>query len=512
MKEIYLYNKKAKNKNVINVGLSYPSTYFYGMSVLGFLNMFKEFDRNSYVNAQRIFLDTNSLAFNPKYLDILGFSLIFETDIFQAFKIMKNYKFNILAEKRRRIKPLIFAGGPLVTSNPEPFCDFFDFFNLGDGENIAEEITSVYMSNKNKTKAEILNALSDIEGIYVPTLKNSVGKKVYSLTKENLVKKRTFTVDNALYSPIISDKTFYSDTVFIEIVRGCPNLCKFCSAHYQNRPFRYPSLKSIKKALKQAAKFAKKIVLIGSLISRHPDFDEIIHYISILQTKFDFEVEISAIEFGYLNKNLLDIVSVKELSFSLECGSEQMREKIGKELSDETIFKTFDFYNEQNLSKVMLYTMIGLPEENIQDIQEYIDFSIKIAKKYPEIKFLHVISTFVPKPFTPFERKKRATNIYLKEAFDIIAKNFKENNIDYKFSNIALDNFSTLLSVSGKDFGKFLYFADENKIQPTGLFKAYHKFAKEHKEFNLEHFSKLCFSNKNETEPMPYDFIKQSRL
>ena len=160
MKEIYLYKKKTKNKNVINVGLSYPSTYFYGMSVLGFLNMFKEFDQNQNVSAQRIFLNSNSLAFNPKYLDILGFSLIFETDIFQALKIMKNYRFNIISEKRKRIKPLIFAGGPLITSNPEPFCDFFDFFNLGDGENVANEITSVYISNKNKSKAEILNALS----------------------------------------------------------------------------------------------------------------------------------------------------------------------------------------------------------------------------------------------------------------------------------------------------------------------------------------------------------------
>ena len=508
MKEIYLYKKRAKNKNVINVGLSYPSTYFYGMSVLGFLNMFKEFDQNPNVSAQRIFLNSNSLAFNPKYLDILGFSLIFETDIFQALKIMKNYKFNIIAEQRKRIKPLIFAGGPLITSNPEPFCDFFDFFNLGDGENIADELTSVYISNKNKSKAEILSALSEIEGIYVPNLKNSLGEKIYSLSKGGFVKKRTSKLENVLYSPIISDKTFYSDTVFIEIVRGCPNLCKFCSAHYHNKPFRYPSLKSIKKALKQAAKYAKKIVLIGSLISKHPDFDEIIHYISILQRKFDFELEISAIEFGYLNEHLLDTLFVKELSFALECGSEQMREKIGKDLSDETIFKTLDYYKEKDLQKVMLYTMIGLPDETIEDIQEYIDLAIKLAKKYPSIKFLHIISTFVPKPFTPYERKKRAANIYLKEAFELISKSFKDNNIEYKFSNIALDNFSTLLSLSGKDFGKFIFYADEKKIQPTELFKTYHKFVKEHKELNLEHFSKLCFSNKVETEPMPYDFIK----
>lgn len=508
MKEIYLYKKKSKSKNVINVGLSYPSTYFYGMSVLGFLNMFKEFDKNSNVNAQRIFLNSNSLAFNPKYLDILGFSLIFETDIFQAFKIMKSYNFNILSQKRKRIKPLIFAGGPLITSNPEPFCDFFDFFNLGDGENIANEITSVYISNKNKSKAEILAALSDIEGIYVPNLKNSLGEKVYSLTKENFVKKRTVELEEALFSPIISDKTYYSNTVFIEIVRGCPNLCKFCSAHYQNKPFRYPPLKSIKKALKKAAKYAEKIVLIGSLISSHPDFDEIINYISVLQTKFDFELEISAIEFGYLNEKLLSLLSVKELSFALECGSEKMREKTGKNLKDETIFQTLDFYKQKELNKVMLYTMVGLPDETIEDIKQYIDFSKKLATKYPKIKFFHVISTFVPKPVTPFERKKRATNIYLKEVFELISNSFKENNIEYKFSNIALDNFNTLLSVSSREFGKFLYYADEKKIQPTELFKSYHKFVKEHKEYNLEHFSKLCFTNKPELEPLPYDFIK----
>ena len=508
MKEIYLYKKKTKSKNIINVGLSYPSTYFYGMSVLGFLNMFKEFDQNPNVNAQRIFLNSNSLAFNPKYLDIFGISLIFETDIFQTLKIIKNYNFNILAEKRKKIKSLIFAGGPLITSNPEPFCDFFDFFNLGDGENIADEITSVYISNKNKSKEEILAALSEIDGIYVPTLKNSLGEKVYSLKKSNFVKKRTVKLEEALYSPIISDKTYYSDTVFVEIVRGCPNLCKFCSAHYQNVPFRYPPLTSIKKALKKGAKYAKKIVLIGSLISKHPNFDEIINYISILQSKFDFELEISAIEFGYLNEKLLNILSIKELSFALECGSEEMREKTGKILSDETIFKTLDFYEKHGLNKVMLYTIIGLPKETMEDVKQYINFSEKLAKKYSKIKFLHIISTFVPKPFTPYERNKRATNIYLEEAFDLISKNFKESNIDYKLSNIALDNFSTLLSVSNKEFGKFLYYADEKKIQPTELFKRYHRFVKENPNINLEHFSTLCFQNKQETKLMPYEFIK----
>ena len=172
MNEIYLYKKPHVAPRTINVGLSYPSTYYYGMSVIGYLSLFKEFDMNENVCAQRIFLNSKMLAFEPKCLDLIGFSCVFELDILQIFKILKKYGFKLKASQRRKKYPLIFAGGPVITSNPEPFADFFDFMIIGDGEGIADEITKVYLRNKHKSKAELLLELSKIEGIYVPSLYN----------------------------------------------------------------------------------------------------------------------------------------------------------------------------------------------------------------------------------------------------------------------------------------------------------------------------------------------------
>ena len=337
MNEIYLYKKKQKPKATINVGMAYPSTYYYGMSVVGYLSMFKEFDLNENVSAQRIFSNTNTLAFRAKYFDLIGFSCVFELDILQILKILKKHNFNIEADKRKRKMPLIFAGGPVITSNPEPFADFFDFMIIGDGEGIADKITEVYLKNRNKSKVEILTALAQIDGIYVPSLYNVTynNEKTEAFIPSSdkiprIIQKRITNSEKCLYSPIIAEDTFYSNTVFIELERGCPFECKFCTAHWQNLPMHCFGLNHIKKAIKKASKYAEKIVFIGAMISEHPDFDEICKYLSKLKEKRNFKVEFSSMGFESLSKYVANLLEEKVISLSVECGSEELRNKAGK--------------------------------------------------------------------------------------------------------------------------------------------------------------------------------------
>lgn len=521
MNEIYLYKKNHNSKSSINVGLSYPSTYFYGMSVLGYLSLFKEFDKNEHVCAQRIFLNSKMLAFEPKHLDLLGFSCIFELDILQILKILKKYNFNIEAQKRNKKIPLIFAGGPVITTNPEPFCDFFDFMIIGDGEEIADEITEVYIKNKNKPKQQILKELSKIKGIYVPSLYkvNYNKEKIKSFTPtsddiKNFVEKRTHISPKCLYSPIISEDTFYANTVFIEIARGCPFECKFCTAHWHNTPERFYDIKHIKKAIKKAVKFAQKIVFIGAMISHHPDFNEICMYLSKLKSKNNFKVEFSSMSFEHHSNYIANLIDEKTISLAIETGSEKLRISSGKILSDEQIYKTIDFYVKKGINKFNLYFMIGLPNETIEDINQYIKLAKDIAKKYNKTEFCHIISTFIPKPSTPFEREKRVSNATLNEYFETIQAEFNLiANISAKFTTLNNDNFNTLISQGDRRIGAYIKHIFEKNTPVKDAFKEYKIFSKKYNEKltaeeKLPHYTYYCYTKKSKTQYLPWDFIK----
>lgn len=518
--EIYLYKKDNSLQKTINVGLSYPSTYFYGMSVLGYLSLFKSFDTNPYVSAQRIFINSKSLAFEPKYLDLLGFSCIFELDILQILKILKKYGFNPLSKKRKNKTPLIFAGGPVITSNPEPFADFFDFMIIGDGEGIADEIIEVYRKNKKKTKNELLLALSKIEGIYVPSLYNVKyeQEKICSFTpaSDNVarrVPKRVSHSDECLYSPIISENTFYPNTVFIELARCCPFECKFCSACWQNKPTRYYDIKFIKKAIKKASKHADKIVFIGAMISAHPNFEEICMYINKLRAKREFKVEFSSMSFEYPVAIFPEIIEEKTISLSIECGSEDLRIKSGKNLSDDKIYETIQYYTEKGIEKFNLYFLIGLPEETETDIDKYIDFSKKLAKKFKKQNFCHIISSFIPKPQTPYAKEKRQQTSILKEYLEKITKAFEGTNISLITPMLQNDSFNALLSLGDRRLSSYILHIFEKNTPVKNMLKEYKLFMKKHNsnknnDFVLPHYSKFVYRNKDASEILPWDFIE----
>ncbi|MDD3593864.1 MAG: radical SAM protein [Candidatus Gastranaerophilales bacterium] len=518
MKEIYLYKTPKKEDYTVSVGLAYPSTYFYGMSVLGFLSMFKELDSCEFVSAQRIFTDTKTLAFDPKHFDMLGFSCVFELDILQILKILKKYGLELSAQKRKN-KPLIFAGGPVITANPEPFAEFFDFFIIGDGEGVSCEIAKVYKLNRHKNKNEILKELAKTEGIYVPSLYDVnyedgliSGFKPQSLEVPAKVQKRKADLSECLFSPVISDKTFYNETAFIEIARGCPYECKFCTAHYHNMPCRFACLTSIKKAVKKTSRHAKKLVLIGAMISEHPDFEEICDCILKLQPKRDFQVELSSLNVKKVSQGALRLVSYNnnEISLAIESGSEALRRSFGKQLSNDDIFNTIGFYAQGGVKKITLYSMIGLPDETSGDIDEYIKLAVDLKNTFEGTAFTHIVSAFIPKPQTPYEREPRKNNAYLKTEMEKIKTLFKENDIGVKLPVLQNDAFNTLISQGDRRLGQFIKHIFTKNTPIKDIFKEYKNFMRlknSKLKQPLIHFSKYIYRTKDNDKILPWGFI-----
>ena len=222
MTEIRLYTSQ-KNGNFI-FWFCFPAINSFALSSLGYLWLLKEAETLEDVYTEKITTDTEKTRFSKP--DLIAFSMSFDFDFLGVFKILEKYKIPYKSTERDENYPLIFAGGPVVSANPEPYKEIFDFFIIGDGEDINNQVITTIKKNKEKSKNEILKILSDFDGIYVPTYP----KKVTKLTKP---------LDSCIHSTILSDEAYFKNTFIIEIERGCSNCCRFCLASFINHPIRH---------------------------------------------------------------------------------------------------------------------------------------------------------------------------------------------------------------------------------------------------------------------------------
>ena len=238
--------------------MAYPAKEEFALSSLGYMWLLKIADEEAEVNVRRISTDLAELPF--KKTDSIAFSLSYDFDYMGVFEILEKNKIPFFASERHDDLPLIFAGGPVITTNPRPYDKIFDFMMIGDGEGLFIEVLNILKENHDKKS--ILKKLTELEGIYVPL----VSKKI---------KKRTAKLNDVIYTPILSDKSYFKDTFIVELQRGCMNRCAFCTASYLNLPFRSYMYENIIKAIDLGLEYTDKIALLGAQISSHPDFDKI---------------------------------------------------------------------------------------------------------------------------------------------------------------------------------------------------------------------------------------------
>lgn len=484
MKEKYFYKPVLKNSEPINVWLTFPYTYMYGMSTLGYLTLFKELDTNKDVFVERIFQDTQEVKTDLDKVNLLGFSCIFDNDIFSILKLLERYNIPLQAKDRENM-PLIFAGGPVMTTNPEPCADIFDFMLIGDGEGILNEVVQVLKNTQNLDKQSKLIELSKTKGVYVPSLYNVEYNKDLSISKINSLKKEapikisknTTKLDECIYSPIVSSKAFYSDSFFIEVARGCSHKCKFCTASFYNLPTRYPSLNSIKEAIDIGIEYAKNIVLIGAMIADHPDFDEICEYLIEQRKNKPFNLEFSSVRADVFNEKAAQALlkcGKEEASIAIESASQIQRDKINKNLTDNQLKEVISGYANAGFKKLNIYLMIGLPEETKQDIENFITLAKELKTENPYIDINYIVSTFIPKPNTPYQRKPRESFDSLESKQNYLKKNLEELEVNNSFSNLHQDFLSSVMSRGDRRLNKFILAVYKEKITAKN-WREFHK-------------------------------------
>lgn len=488
--EKFLYKRNPKKNADYNIWMAFPGCYSFALSSLGYLHIFRLMDEMEEVNVERVYSDSTKTEIQFKDVNAIAFSSSFDLDFMSIFPMFDKYKIPYKTSDRDKNMPIIFCGGPVVTANPIPYKDFFDFMIIGDGEQLNTNVVTILADNKDKPKDEILKLLAKLNGVYVPTL-----------NQEKIVK-NSCKIENCVYTPILSDDAFFKDMFIIEISRGCANCCGFCMASYLNLPVRFAPYENIIEAIDLGLQYTNKIALLGAQVSIHPKFKQICEYIAQkVQKNPEIEMSISSLRVDAVDDAMIKtLVSAhqKHVTIAIEAGSERLRKLINKNITEEQIKHTVETARLNGLKGVKIYAMIGIPTETQEDLNEMVRVAkeLKQANKGFDISF--AFSSFIPKPHTPLQWCGRFSTKELEKRQNFLQKEFHKIGVKTSFSSIKWDYWQTVLSRGDDKISDFIIDVYKNGSK-LGAFK---KAAKD--KFNPDDYALRDF---NLNEALSWDII-----
>ena len=427
MSQSYEEELRAKISREINLvklsggrlrfALAYPNFYRVGMSNLGIHIIYELLNSRLGISCERFFLsDSNKILSLETQtplnkFQVIGFAVSFEPDYFNVVKMLRAGKIKLRAAERTDFDPIIIAGGPCATFNPEPLAEIFDAFVIGEGEVILPPLIEEIISSEHLPRSRRLEKISQVAGVYVPQFP----KKVSRQWLKNLD-------DYPAHSTILTDDAEFN-MYLIETARGCGRHCRFCMAGYCFRKPRNRSLDVLKKEIHDAKKFGKKIGLMGAAISDYPQIDELCKF--ILGERLQMSVasfRADSVTFELVKS--LAASGLKTLTIAPEVGSEKMRQVINKGITEENIFTAVELGLKAGIKNFRLYFMVGLPFEELSDVEEIAKLAVRI-KKFCGGRLTLSVNPFVPKPFTPFQWSPFAEKKYLDAALKILRGSLK---------------------------------------------------------------------------------------
>ncbi len=432
--------KKDPQSVRAKIALVFPDLYEIGMSYLGQKILYDILNHHPSFLAERVFAPWVDLEKKlrlhklplfslenkiPLYeFDAVGFSLLYELNYSNILTILELGNIPFLHQERNSEHPLILAGGP-AAFNPEPLAEIFDLFLIGDGEEAFSQIIEVFTTLKAKgvDRGRIWRELAKIQGVYVPSLyipyrptrSSLLVVKPRPKLPEKIQKRILFPFDKAPFPEkiIVPNVKVVFDRVAVEVERGCPQRCRFCQASSIYSPSRVkdPSF-IIKNVLRSLCSTGYEEASLTSLsISDYPYLDEIVKTLMNTLEEKNISLSLSSLRPGGLSEGVVrSIIKVKKTGFTIvpEAGTERLRRVINKRLDDEELRKAVENAFSQGWKLLKLYFMVGLPTEREEDlegivslVEEIIRIGYKILKSAPKINLS--ISSFIPKPHTPFQ-------------------------------------------------------------------------------------------------------------
>ena len=421
------WNSIVKERADVRFALLFPDVYEIGMSHLGSRILYHVLNSEEGVACERAFapwIDLEQVLreeHEPLFsletkrplneFDILGFSLLYEMCYTNILQMLDLSGIPLLAMERKESDPLVVCGGPCVC-NPAPVAPFMDAILIGDGEEMTLDLVRAVRRAKaeGKSKRELLREISQIRGIYVPSLKTENTRVVRRIVKD---------LDQAEFTgkPIVPYLNIVHDRVALEVMRGCTRGCRFCQAGYIYRPIRERKSETVLELARQ------QIGCTGydevSLLSLSTgDYSEVHRLVPQIIREMEAGKVSVALPSLRVDSELANDLSVMQtvrkagLTFAPEAGTQRLRDVINKNVTEEDILRATQDAFSAGWSSVKLYFMIGLPTETDEDILGIAELARKISGQFYQLpkekrgKGLRLnvsVSTFVPKPFTAFQ-------------------------------------------------------------------------------------------------------------
>lgn len=330
----------------------------------------------------------------------------------------------------------------VLTANPEPFADFFDVILLGDGEHLLGNFISAYKEVRTAARETQLKALAQIPGIYIPSLyeveyqaKDGLIKSIKPISSEipTVVEKQTYRGNTLSTSTVVTEKAAWENIYMLEVVRSCPEMCRFCLASYLTLPFRTASLEgSLIPAIEKGLQVTNRLGLLGASVTQHPEFTDLLDYIN--QPKYDdIRLSIASVRTNTVTVQLAQTLAQRDsrsLTIAVESGSEKVRQIINKKLNNQEILQAAVNTKAGGLTNLKLYGMVGIPGEEPEDLAATVSMMQDIKKAVPGLRLTLGCSTFVPKAHTPFQWL--GVNAQAEKRLQMLQKQLKPQGIEFR--------------------------------------------------------------------------------
>jgi radical SAM family uncharacterized protein len=419
----------------ISVALVYPNTYAVGMSNLGFQTIYRHLNAMPDVVCERVFmpepadLDEMRRAQLPPFsleslrpltdFHLVGFSVTYEGDYVNVLRLLAMAGIPLRATARRPHDPLVLMGGVCAFSNPEPIAPFMDFVVVGEGEELVVELIAAYRAGYRDRDA-LLASLAGLDGVYVPEryeiaygVDGTLADVVARDGAPAVVAKRRLRNVNAFetVAAVKTSQAEYGHMALLEVGKGCGRGCRFCLEGQVYRPVRHRSVDALRETVERmAASGERRIGLVGACVSDYPWLGDLLKIVE----DNGMELSISSLRADSLSEGLVAALARgghRTLTMAPEAGTERLRRSIRKSISDEQLIAACDLVRAHGIPNLKTYFMIGQPTETMADVEAIPDLAGRMLERLrvldpsgrPFGRLTLSVSSFVPKPWTPFQ-------------------------------------------------------------------------------------------------------------